>query len=121
MSGENFNARCTKEKAPPNTKERALKNYFCGQLWKNLVLEGDPGFSPFVLTKLWGDRAGERSLAGVQFRLRVKDKPILLRFCPFCGVSFKRWMAPHLKKPRDAQKKVAQQADAQRKRLRESR
>lgn len=78
----------------PKTWDRA----FCSGLDSVLEPELSNGFSPYVLTKLWGERAGEKNLAGIIWRPNQKTQPTLLSFCPFCGASFAAWLKPHLKK-----------------------
>jgi hypothetical protein len=89
-------ATCTAEKLPANAFAKWERAY-CPMLDKLLQVEGEPGFSPYVLTKLWGERAGEKNLAGIQWRPNRKCPPYLLNFCPFCGTSFTAWVEPHLK------------------------
>ncbi len=87
--------KCTKTKAKPNAPERDLRKMFCSLLWETLKPEREVGLSPYVLTKMFNM---ETNLAGVVLKTTLKDKGILLNFCPFCGTNIEAWLEPHLKK-----------------------
>lgn len=93
--------KCSAKKLPANA-DKQWEKAFCPAMDKVLQPELNNGFSPYVLTKLFNERAGERNLAGIIYRRTQKDRPMLLNFCPFCGVKLESWLRPHLKKEKRA-------------------
>jgi hypothetical protein len=84
--------KCNPKQPPVWTKQSVYKAWVCPGLWKHTGPEQSTGLSFFVLTKLFGEGAGERRMYGVVFKRSQKDKGILLNYCLFCGTSFTKWL-----------------------------